>query len=117
MEKRENARADGGVLTCAAVPKKPFKPGLLGRVYIKVELNLEAWLVDICYFILIVVGLLLAHYAFRLLQAAGLPKHYVVWLENEELAADGIVYSLFLVAIIRRSFLTLFSERSSAGQP
>jgi hypothetical protein len=98
------------------MPKKPPKPGLVARVYSKVELNLEAWLVDICNFILIVAGLLLAHYAFRLLHAAGVPEHYVVWLENEELAADGIIYSLFLLAIVRRSALTLFSERSSTDQ-
>jgi len=98
------------------MPKKPPKPGLLARVYSKVEPNVEAWLVDICNFILIVVGLLLAHYAFRLLHAAGLPKNYVSWLENEELAADGIIYTLFLVAIVRRAVLILFSERSSTDQ-
>jgi hypothetical protein len=96
------------------MPKTPPKPGLLARVYSKVEPNLEAWLVDICNFILIVAGLILAHYGFRLLQAAGVPKQYVLWLENAELAADGIVYALFLVAIVRRSALTLFSD--SSGQ-
>jgi hypothetical protein len=96
--------------------RTPPKPGLLVRVYSNVEPNLEAWLVDICNFILIVVGLLLAHYSFRLLQAAGVPKGYVVWLENEELVADGIIYSLFLVAIVRRTVLILFSQGSSTDQ-
>lgn len=104
------------MLSCAAMAKRPPKPGLLVRVNSKVSPNLEAWLVDICNFILIVVGLLLAHYAFRLLQAAGLPKNYVLWLENEELVADGIIYSLFLVAIVRRAVLILFSERSPTDQ-
>jgi hypothetical protein len=98
------------------MPKKPATPGLLKRICNQLEPDLEAWLVDIGRFALIIAGLIFAHYGFRLLRVAGVSKHYIDWLEKEELTVDGIVYTLFLIAILRRSLLTLFGGRSSPGQ-
>jgi len=96
--------------------KKPKPPGLCGRVYNQVEPHLEAWLVNLCLFALVVLSLLIAHYGFRVLRVAGVDEHYIRWLEREEQAADGLVFTLFLIAVVRHAALSLLGASSSPSQ-
>jgi hypothetical protein len=73
----------------------------LQRVYRKLDPDIEAWLVDTGRFLLLFVSLLIAQGVFKILRALGINRNYVDVLEWSDHFANGCVFILYLVAILR----------------
>ena len=71
------------------------------RAYRKLDPEIEAWLVDTGRFLLLFGSLLIAQGIFRILRALGIDRSYVDVLEWSDHFANGCVFILYLVAILR----------------
>jgi hypothetical protein len=98
-----SAHSTGAVL----MPPPPF----WRKLWLRIEPDAESWLVEIFYYCRIFSLLLLAFLIFRFLRIVGLESAFVDGMEKMDHAATGLVFCMFLLAIIRNAFVSFFFRK------
>src|SRR6266851_2914406 len=84
---------------------------LLQRAYRKLDPEIESWLVDTGRFLLLFASLLIAHGVFKVLRALGIDRTYVDVLEWSDHFANGCVFVMYLLAILRAALAALVAPK------
>jgi hypothetical protein len=86
------------------------------RLWVRVQPDLESWLVDTFGYLLIFTSLALSHSSFWVLVYLGLNPHLIDFLETADHIAIGVIFVTFLLGLIRRSILSLVKMKDNDGK-
>jgi hypothetical protein len=84
-------------------------PNIWQRAWIRLQPDVESWIVDTARFALLFLGLILFYGIFKILRSMGFNQTFVDILEDVDHAGAGIVFTIYVVSIIRRA-LASFSR-------
>jgi hypothetical protein len=76
---------------------------LLQRVWVRLQPDVESWLVDMGRYALLFLGLIAFFGLFKLLRSMGFNQTYVDILERVDHAGAGIIFGIYVLSLMRRA--------------
>jgi hypothetical protein len=97
---------------CTQGLKAMSKPtsNLWQRAWHKLEPDVESWLVDMGRYALLFLGLVSLFLLFKLLRSIGINSPFIDTLEKWDHVGTAIIFVVFVVTLIRRAIVSLFSS-------
>jgi hypothetical protein len=73
------------------------------RVWNRLQLDVESWLVDMGRYALLFLGLIAFFFLFKLLRAIGFNQAYIDILEQLDHVGAGIIFAIYVASLVRRA--------------
>jgi len=82
-------------------------PNIWQRAWIRLQPDVESWIVDNGRFALLFLGLILFYGVFKIFRSIGFNSIYVDILEWLDRVSAGIIFVIYVISTIRRAIATL----------